>query len=44
MTLVTAATFLIGLAADAVAIRVLVEEIITLSAVYYIIPYNICYI
>ena len=36
MALVRASTFLVGLTADAIAINVLIEEIIALSAVDYI--------
>ena len=43
MTLVTAATFLFGLAADAVAIRVFVVEFLALSTMYYFISHNIRY-
>ena len=41
VALVAAVTFLICLAADAVAIRVFVVEFLALSAVYYFISHNI---
>ena len=41
VTLVAAVTFLICLAADAIAIRVFVVEFITLSAIYNFISHNI---
>ena len=43
MTLVAAATFLVGLAADAVAIRVFVVEFLALSTMYYFISHNTRY-
>ena len=36
MALVRAATFIVGLTADAIAINVLIEEFIALSAMYYL--------
>ena len=41
VALVAAVTFLICLAADAIAIRVFVVEFITLSTIYYFISHNI---
>ena len=41
VTLVAAVTFLIGLAADAVAIRVFVVEFLALSTIYNFISHNI---
>ena len=43
MTLITASTFLVGLSADAVAIRVFVVEFLALAAVNYFIFHNIRY-
>ena len=43
MTLVAAATFLVGLATDTKAVCVLVEEFLALSAIYYFIFHNIRY-
>ena len=43
VTLVAAVTFLVGLAADAVAIRVFVVEFLALTAIYYFISHNIRY-
>ena len=43
VTLVAAVTFLVGLAADAVAIRVFVVEFLALSTIYYFIFHNIRY-
>ena len=40
VTLVTAVTFFVGLAAEAVAVNILVEEIIALSTIYYFIFHN----
>ena len=41
VTLVAAVTFLVGIAADAVAIRVFVVEFLALSTIYYFISHNI---
>ena len=43
VTLVAAVTFLVGLAADAVAIRVFVVEFLALSTIYYFIFHNTRY-
>ena len=43
MTLVAAATFLIGLAAYTITVDVLVQEFLALSTIYYFISHNIRY-
>ena len=43
VTLVAAVTFFVGLAAEAVAVNILVEELFALSAVNYFILHNIHY-
>ena len=43
VALVAAVTFLVGLAADAVAIRVFVVEFLALATIYYFISHNIRY-